>query len=173
MSINLLPWRENLTAYAFQKSIYRLMLYAVLIFACNISVKYYLEHRNAVTQLNIVKTQQKIKNIIVDPDAKNNKKLLFTLQSLYPQKNSTIQKNKALENNLLRIADVIPSSITLLSLNIDAKNIIVNGISQALPAIQQYYHVLQKTIGDRAVLSDVHNDAAHNTEWLFTIRITT
>lgn len=172
MSINLLPWRENLTEYAFQKSIYRLMLYAVLIFACNISAKYYLEHHNKITHLEIFSTKQKIKKIIIDRDTKNNKKLLFTLQSLYPKKNSTIKKNQGLENNLLMIANVIPDSITLLSLNMNSKNITLNGTGQALPDIQQYYHGLQKTMRDRAVLSDVHNDAAHSAQWLFTIRIT-
>ena len=155
MSINLLPWREIKRDKQKQKLLYRFIIYFIILFFLSLMVRLFF-------YIDIKKTY--------DPLHKN-ELLLKKLIYFHAQQKSTKQLNTDVQIILFHIANIIPRSIILDQLAINAKTILLEGKGDQLADIHRYVNALQTKKSGAVQLTNIQTDEKKNSSMRFTIEI--
>jgi Tfp pilus assembly protein PilN len=172
MSINLLPWREMQDTRRTKILLYSLCVYSIFVCIAMSFCKNFFSHETLKMQSQTLLLKQHMQKITLN-HPKINSALLQKLKQLHDKKLTSIKMNDVIMDLLSRIANDMPSSITLNSLLINSKKIIITGTGNQLSDIHQYHSALQKNLPwKKVLLAEMHSDSQNKSQMHFTIQVT-
>lgn len=172
MSINLLPWREMQDQRRTKILLYFLCAYSMSICIAMTALKNFFSHETHAINTKTVLINDTMQKILLDYP-KQHAALLQKLKMLSAKKSVSLTTNNRMMDLLSYIANDMPASITLNSLNINHRKIILTGVGDQLADIHQYYASLQQNLPWKHVLlTEIHNDSQHKSQMDFTIQVT-
>ncbi len=172
MSINLLPWREEKRKAQLKKLRNRVTIYSIILFFSSLFIKLFLYIHAQHTHFKILQLNHQISGISLNDPLHKNESLLKKLSYFHAQQKNVKQQNASMQHSLFQIANVIPNTITLDQLIINAKKILLTGKSDQLADIHHYVNALQTATTGKAVqLTNIQSDEKNHSIMRFTIEI--
>ncbi len=170
-NINLLPWREIQYQKKKKNLLSRLIFYALFMAMSVFFLRIFLLHQTQKYKVELFEINKKISNIHCQ-HAKQHAALLQQLKLISAEKSVSKKTNQIVEILLSNIANELPASMTLKSLNFNEKRIRLTGISNQLSDIHTYNDNLQKNlIWKHIVLSEIQNDQQTKSQLHFTFQV--
>ncbi len=170
-NINLLPWRDTEKRQFKKRVCFRFMIYVILILLLFIFLKNKIVKDTQTIKMRTHVIEKNNQKIIVN-HTKAHLALLQKLKSMHAEKSASLTTNQHDEKLLLTIANALPVTMTLTTLNLADQTIQITGVGNSLSDIHQYVGALQEKLKNQKVtLSEIHNDQKNKVVMDFTVEV--